>query len=57
MDFPLHIHDKITDDVAFVYFKSKFLTCSSCTPEGEKGTDVVSEVFTGGLSTNFQGTN
>ena len=53
--FSLHIHDEITDNVAFVYFKNKFLTCSLCTPEGEKGTDVVSKVFIGGLSTNFQG--
>ena len=35
--------NKITDNFTFLYFKKTFLTCSLCTPEGQKGQDVVNK--------------
>lgn len=35
--------DKTTDNFTLLYFK-KVISCSFCTPEGEKGSDVVSKV-------------
>lgn len=35
--------DYIIDDFTLLYFNKKFLTCRLCTPEGNKGSDILSK--------------
>ena len=35
--------DNIMDSFICLYFNHRLVTCSLCTPEGEKGSDVVSK--------------